>query len=293
MQDNDRVQREFYQQASNWFTLNSFSSGSQIAWLAIILSLLLVIALIFLVFAYQDKNKSFETLNYQYQQLLTESSDSQFQDSQKEISNQIQLNNLENNLNRAEKSNKNLKSEIQKLQRNLGSQQEKLLSIHNDKNVATQALELSRFKVSESQKKLATYESNYKSLLSEFTLVNQKLSKYDVEQANLLNEQLRQLILPIWLEQSQYFKQPVLALYLGHNQSLASYVIEQLEYVYFKVDGLEINSSEILRPSETSDALRGYYFVVFLEKDEELHGLSKQAFLKFKDQQSELEINFY
>ena len=293
MQDNDRAQREFYQQASNWFTLNSFSSGSQVAWLAIILSLLLVIALIFLVFAYQDKNKSFEALNIQYQQLLTESSDSQFQDSQKEISTQIQLNNLENNLNRAEKTNKNLKSEIQKLQRNLGSQQEKLLSIQNDKNVATQALELSRFKASEAQKQLTTYETNYKSLLSEFTLANQKLSQFDVEQANLLNEQLRQLILPIWLEQSQYFKQPVLALYLGHNQNLASYVVEQLEYVYFKVDGVEINSSDILRPSETSDALRGYYFVVYLEKDEELHGLSKQAFLKFKDQQSELEINFY
>lgn len=293
MQDNDRAQREFYQQASNWFSVNNFSSGSQIAWLAIVLSLLLVIALIFLVFAIQDKNDSLDALNTQYQELLTSSSDSQFQISQKSISTQLQISNLENNLNRAQKSNKNLKTEMQKLQRNLSSQQDKVVSIQNDNNLASQALELSRFKATESQKQLAVYENNYQALLSQFTLVNQKLSNYDVEQAKMLNQQLRQLILPIWLEQSEYFKQPIVALYLGHNQNLASYVTEQLEYVYFKVEGVEINNSEILRPSETNDALRGYYFVVFLDKAEELHGLNKQAFIKFKDHPNEFKVDFY
>lgn len=293
MQDNDRAQREFYQQASNWFSVNNFSSGSQIAWLAIVLSLLLVIALIFLVFAIQDKNDSLDALNTQYQELLTSSSDSQFQISQKSISTQLQISNLENNLNRAQKSNKNLKTEMQKLQRNLSSQQDKVVSIQNDNNLASQALELSRFKATESQKQLAVYENNYQALLSQFTLVNQKLSNYDVEQTKMLNQQLRQLILPIWLEQSQYFKQPIVALYLGHNQNLASYVTEQLEYVYFKVEGVEINNSEILRPSETNDALRGYYFVVFLDKAEKLHGLNKQAFIKFKDHPNEFKVDFY
>ena len=295
MQDLDRVKRDFYHQAMDWLRENHAIGQGGLTAISLFIAVVAIIAASYFAFVSNNINEQNFQLLQARDKLNEALFDIEFKESRQVTDTKLELQKIANELINAENNLRSTNNELTRASSNLSQEKDKNSELTKQNNQLTTQLELSQFKVTANKKANQALEQEHARLNSEYILLTTQLNQLLQNKSALTQTDYLNSIKPIWLEASDYFNhQAVLAIYVNQDEALLSFMQKDVEYIYYKIAGVKSASgSEIFRPIEVKDIKRGFYYLVYQPNANDWANKKKQAFIKFKNEETEHVINFY